>query len=235
MAKKCGIYKYTNMINRKVYIGLSTNIAKRKNYHHEAITDENDVRYNYHFYTSMRKYGYENFKFEILEECPKEKLREREMYYIALYESNNPSKGYNKTSGGEFGEHYTRCVYQIDLHTGKIVHEFNSIKEADESVGANCHVGSACRNKHYQCKGYLWRYKDEYDPKEVAEEIERRKHRVTSYEGILRLLKLFMLLILILPLNVVFQDDLLDGNGLSYDVALIYTIIMNMLKIVPIQ
>ena len=36
---------------------------------------------------------------------------------------------------------------------------------------------------------------------------------------------LFMLLILILPLNVVFQDDLLDGNGLSYDVALIYTII----------
>ena len=36
---------------------------------------------------------------------------------------------------------------------------------------------------------------------------------------------LSMLLVLILPLNVVFQDDLLDGNGLSYDVALIYTII----------
>ena len=48
----------------------------------------------------MRKYGIENFSFEVIEECSLEQLNEREVYWIAYYNSFNKEKGYNMTPGG---------------------------------------------------------------------------------------------------------------------------------------
>ena len=48
----------------------------------------------------MRKYGIENFTFEIIEECSQEQLNEREIYWISYYDSFNKEKGYNMTPGG---------------------------------------------------------------------------------------------------------------------------------------
>lgn len=50
----------------------------------------------------MRKYGLENFTFSILEECPQNKLKEREIYWIKYY--NTYRKGYNATRGGDLPE-----------------------------------------------------------------------------------------------------------------------------------
>ena len=186
---KCGIYKYTNIVNGKVYIGLSTNVDKRENYHYEATYNENDGRYKNHLYSAMRKYGYDKFKFEILEECPKEKLRERERYYINLYQSNDREKGYNLTQGGEHGEHYTRNVYKVDIKTGEIVEKFRSVSEADRSIGGAGNVSSACRYKTRQAKGFLWRYADEYDIEEVKYTIHTRKHRKKEQDEIIKLSK----------------------------------------------
>lgn len=95
---KCGIYKITNLINNKCYIGQSVDIEKRFRQHKNNYDNKNEPSYDYHLYRSIRKYGIENFKFEIIEECDYEKLNERETYWIDYYDSYN--NGYNETLGG---------------------------------------------------------------------------------------------------------------------------------------
>ena len=89
-----GIYKVTNKINGKVYIGQSVDIGKRWRQH---MTAEDD---NY-FHKAIQKYGVENFEWEIIEKCKKKDLDEREIYWIEYYDSFN--KGYNCTKGGDSG------------------------------------------------------------------------------------------------------------------------------------
>ena len=90
-----GIYKITNTINNKIYIGQSVNIAKRW-------TQYKNI-YDYTIKTpiikAIEKYGINNFKFEIIETCSIEDLDEREIYWIKYYDSNKT--GYNVTAGGE--------------------------------------------------------------------------------------------------------------------------------------
>lgn len=97
-----GIYKITNQINGKVYIGQSVNIKKRWTDHiYYAKHEENKAS---RLYLAIRKYGLENFKFEVLEECSKELLDEREIYWIAYFDSTDRTKGYNFYRGGQ-GKH----------------------------------------------------------------------------------------------------------------------------------
>lgn len=94
-----GIYKIENLITKKIYIGQSTNIEKRF-YDHKRryfLLNENTV-----LYKSMRKYGLENFDFKIIEKCNKEELNEKEIFYIAFYNSLVPF-GYNINIGGNCG------------------------------------------------------------------------------------------------------------------------------------
>ncbi len=93
-----GIYKYTNLDNGKIYIGRSVNISKRKweHIHHPS-------PYSY-FDQVISTIGEEHFKFEIIEECSKEELQEREKYWIKFYNCcvlDNRNNGYNLTRGGE--------------------------------------------------------------------------------------------------------------------------------------
>lgn len=90
-----GIYKITNKINGKCYIGQSINIIQRFREHKSCKADKP-------LYRAFKKYGLKNFKFEILEECTKEKLNEKEIYYIAFYNSTTDGNGYNLEHGGEF-------------------------------------------------------------------------------------------------------------------------------------
>lgn len=97
MDNKSGIYKITNKINGKCYIGKSINIFRRWR-------DEKNFRgINIYLKASFEKYGIENFTFEILEECIEEELNEKEKYYISLFDSTNKEKGYNMTFGGTGG------------------------------------------------------------------------------------------------------------------------------------
>ena len=82
-----GIYKITNKLNKKVYIGQSVNIEIRFKDHKSK--QKRDREPNSHLYRAIEKYGIENFDFEILEECSASDLNERESYYIKLLESND--------------------------------------------------------------------------------------------------------------------------------------------------
>ena len=87
-----GIYKVTNKINGKVYIGQSVDIGRRWREH---MTAKDDI----YFHKAIQKYGVENFEWEVIEQCKKSELDEREIYWIEYYDSFN--KGYNCTRGGE--------------------------------------------------------------------------------------------------------------------------------------
>lgn len=103
-----GIYKYENKINGHIYIGQSLNI---------------EVRYQQHLYDAehraedcsgvdiaIKKYGIENFTFEIIELCDAKELDEKERYWISHYNSFN--NGYNRTPGGSVlrGEEHPRAI-----------------------------------------------------------------------------------------------------------------------------
>ena len=90
--KVCGIYKVTNKVNSKVYIGQSVDIGRRWRTH---MTAKDDI----YFHKAIQKYGVENFEWEVIEKCKKSELDERESYWIEYYDSFN--KGYNCTRGGD--------------------------------------------------------------------------------------------------------------------------------------
>lgn len=88
-----GIYKITNLINHKIYIGSSINIKTRLARHLNDL--KSNKHYNKHLQASWNKYEKENFKFEVLKEVKNLELLIRfEQVYINLYKSVD--FGYNK-------------------------------------------------------------------------------------------------------------------------------------------
>lgn len=94
-----GIYKITNLINQHSYIGQSVQIEKRWLRHQKDAFNKTSKGYNYPLYQAIRKYGLEYFNFEIIELCDQAQLNEREIYWIAYYETY--TNGYNQTLGGQ--------------------------------------------------------------------------------------------------------------------------------------
>jgi len=95
------IYKITNLINNKVYIGKTSRTVKER-FEEHLQASKKDTR---PLYNAMRKYGVENFKVKIIEVCSSnEEANEREMYWIKKYNSFvefENSNGYNCTLGGD--------------------------------------------------------------------------------------------------------------------------------------
>lgn len=94
----CGIYKITNLINGKIYIGQSQHCLDRWSEHKYCAKDANNYRTTEHLYRSMRHYGIDNFTFEIIEELPLDRklLTIREQYWIDFYNTMDPIYGYNE-------------------------------------------------------------------------------------------------------------------------------------------
>ena len=95
------IYCHTNKINNKKYIGMTNDLKRR--WRREGSEYKSATR----FYEAILKYGWLNFDHDILEsDLDENTARERERFYIALYETNNPDKGYNTDKGGLGGKIY---------------------------------------------------------------------------------------------------------------------------------
>lgn len=96
-----GIYKFTNKLTGEAYIGQSRNIQKRYNRHkcaHDITNTDKKIERSY-FHLALYIYGFNNFTFEILEECTVDQLNDRESYYIQKFNTLYPH-GYNMTNGG---------------------------------------------------------------------------------------------------------------------------------------
>lgn len=96
-----GIYKLTNIETQQVYIGQARDARERLR-EHAKCSLKIDCPGNNKLYPAMQKYGLENFTYELMEECAKEDLDEREAYWINYYDSY--TYGYNSTRGNKIKE-----------------------------------------------------------------------------------------------------------------------------------
>lgn len=98
-----GIYCFTNKVNGKKYIGQSCNIENRYKSHKRNYLNANLQTYNGKFYRALRKYGFDNFTFTILEASEnfnQKELNQKEIYYINKFDSF--INGYNMNYGGRY-------------------------------------------------------------------------------------------------------------------------------------
>ena len=93
---KMGVYKITNIETNECYIGQAVDIYKRWNQHCKAGLGIDTPPGN-KLYKAMMDYGLQNFTFEILLECNRDELNEKEKYFISLYQAD--TYGYNGNIG----------------------------------------------------------------------------------------------------------------------------------------
>ena len=118
------IYKITNKVNGKSYIGQTIQSVKERFYQHCA-TKCSQAILNMVIHKAITKYGKSNFTIEVIEEVESANLNDRERYWIRYYDSYN--NGYNSTEGGQDGIKLFK-----NLDTESIVREYKSGKSLRE-------------------------------------------------------------------------------------------------------
>ena len=153
------IYSITNTINQKIYIGLT----RRDNPYDrwkEHIQKSNKPEYAIH--RAMYKYGVDNFKFRVLEECDSSKVEEREIHYIKKF--NTFFEGYNSTSGGTAPINDVKPITRYSKKGEQLDH-FASLMDAVSAVNGDKGAISKCANGlRFSAYGYRWSWKGEALP-----------------------------------------------------------------------
>lgn len=127
---KCGIYKITNLINGLSYIGQAKNINIRWRNHKSDCYNGSDESERNPLYQDIRKYGLENFSFEVIEECKVSELDEKERYWIKYY--NTFYAGYNRTEGGQNAPHPNKMTDEI---FNNIINDLQNTLDNSEIIG----------------------------------------------------------------------------------------------------
>jgi hypothetical protein len=180
-----GIYKITNIINGDCYIGSSVNIKERfyrhkkdlkKGKHHSIILQR-----------AYKKYGKENFIFEVLTECDKELLEEKENEFLILFE---PKYNICKIAYSNLGRVCTeetrlkhrynalknnvvppkvtwqkkqKPVSMLDYNTKQEIKNFSSVSEACRYIGKDhtfaSTISSVCNGKRNSAFNYKWKWR----------------------------------------------------------------------------
>lgn len=100
--KLCGIYKITSP-SGGIYIGQSIDIKSRERSYKNIKLKSQFILYN-----SIKKYGWENHKLDVIHECLREELNQWEIYYIKQYDTFETKHGMNLTSGGGAATEYSK-------------------------------------------------------------------------------------------------------------------------------
>jgi group I intron endonuclease len=138
-----GIYKITNLVNNKIYIGKSVELKQRLSKHLSELRGNYHV--NKHLQNSFNKYGESAFTFEPIIFCDESLLNEYEIDLIYLSESYNPNIGYNLTMGGD-GQRVTEET-RLKM-TGKNNHFFGkNHKESSKKLQSIARQGKPPINK----------------------------------------------------------------------------------------
>mgnify|MGYP001619635824 CR=1 FL=1 len=124
----CGIYKITNPSNR-IYIGQSKNINKRVNCYKNKRCNGQILLFN-----SLNKYGFENHKLEVIENCTESQLDEREIYYINLFQTFNTKNGLNLKNGGKYGTHSNETRRKLSISNTGNTHTEETKRRISKSM-----------------------------------------------------------------------------------------------------
>lgn len=181
---KSGIYKITNIVNNKFYIGSSKNLYKREKQHFTLL--KNNKNHCKLLQRAYNKYGKESFKFEILALCPLEYLFKLEQWFVnnfkphynisiidvsvpiglpkpeifntINYKELKRKEALNKLKNNSNFGWKSKIIQKLDDNFN-IIEEYSSLK--DFSIKHKCsiaNVGKALKKKQ-KCKGFYLQYK----------------------------------------------------------------------------
>lgn len=202
------IYIATNKVNGKQYIGLTKRSLKKRMLEHirKAINYSDIKQYGlgFPFYNAIRKYGQDNFDWEIIDEFPDVVLTFAEKKYIKMFNTKIPN-GYNSTDGGEgtSGRFVSekeidkrkksakdRAISVVCLETGK---EYFSLNDAWKDTGINkTSIKKCCDGTLVSTHGTHWKYSNSNITLEQIESSRKRKLKKPNQIYIKELNKIFV-------------------------------------------
>lgn len=165
------IYKVTNKINGKIYIGQTIQSVKDRWYRHCGKTGLSKGEMNMAVKRAILKYGKENFIVETIETCDQNLLNERERYYIQLY--NSYKDGYNCTIGGQDGVKPPKTTEKQASEIIELYKAGFTLKE----IGTEYHIDKAT------VKGVLVRHKVKLRKKFVKFSQEDKQKMLDEYRN----------------------------------------------------
>lgn len=181
-----GIYKITSP-SGKIYIGQSINIEKTWKYRYKNL---NACKRQTILYNSLKKHGYENHTFEVIEECNEYKLLERETYWKEYYKvleipslccrmdgrggklSEETKQKISKANKGKTGKYLRNNELRNNVSKykskpiyqfsleGVLINKWDSISSAEKILGTG--LKSNLKKETKTSKGYVWSYKNEF-------------------------------------------------------------------------
>lgn len=186
------IYKFTNKINNKVYIGSTIQpIQKRYKQHLYNVNHKTD-KYDYPLYAAIRKYGIENFNFEIIENrlCIEEEIRKIQHDYILKYNCIAPN-GYNQTQDTNHplnDPNTYKKIKQTKREKAKSVAEINRQKNiiniwdsiidcAEKNNLSQKHIADCCRGQRHSTGGRYFVWVDENGELQIPD------YHISTYKG----------------------------------------------------
>lgn len=167
------VYKITNQVNGKCYIGSSVQVEIRWREHKNCAFNPNNNKYEYPLYRAFRKYGLENFTFEILRDNFNTitEMTDYEQDMIIYYDSY--SNGYNQTlmtdraslaldNCSKYIKNISQACALVDVHNN-IIEIFSSYHEAarkyfsNESYSNASRIRRICKGEVRSDSGYIFR------------------------------------------------------------------------------
>lgn len=169
------IYKITNKLTERVYVGQTKNFENRIKQHIRDSRRVDDIRGNTPLYEDARLIGWDNFSCEILEVCEEIKGNEMEAYWIKFYFNNSYNKSLFPITAFD-PEYQKKCVpflkeatdkmkkkvQQFDIE-GNLLKEFDGVREAGRYTGICHHTIQKVAKGHKNRKtagGFVWKYSD---------------------------------------------------------------------------
>lgn len=170
------IYKITNKINNMVYIGSSIDVERRWRQHKEASINEKDHHYNYPLMKDFRKFGIDNFQFEIIDTLSNwQSMIEAEHNWI-IKENCVVPNGYNQTTNTDSPmfdsaiakkmsdtkrKKYGKRVCEID-ENNNILHIWDSLAEAGEDTALDrFKISAVCSGTRLTTGNRIFRFLNE--------------------------------------------------------------------------
>jgi hypothetical protein len=181
------IYKATNRLNGKVYIGQTTStLDERKKQHVFTAFSPNTQKYP--FQKAIVKYGEASFDWVVIDTGDTlDELNEKEIKWILLVESySNPKKGYNRTPGGNVFPDEDRAVLHYD-YKGNFISEYTRSYDAYKSLKIDGRgIRRCCQRRCRMYQGNIFLYKDLYSneieaKREVNARIKELQHQISSF------------------------------------------------------